>query len=165
LLIGIYLSFFDKKELTNGIDWFIPCAMNANENSPKADSRLSRIKIVSRIARLIVFCFFVFTICFLLKVVFGLFRERDSNILTHEFLLIILQGVLCVWYWKLAQLFRLYENGLIFAAETIRCIKFLGLLCAVDWDSGGLFAGLTLIFVAWLLKEAQELQEEQELTV
>jgi len=33
------------------------------------------------------------------------------------------------------------------------------------WDSGGLFAGLTLIFVAWLLKEAQELQEEQELTV
>jgi hypothetical protein len=33
------------------------------------------------------------------------------------------------------------------------------------WDSGGLFAGLILIFVAWLLKEAQELQEEQELTV
>jgi hypothetical protein len=22
--------FFDKKDLTNGIDWFIPCAMNAN---------------------------------------------------------------------------------------------------------------------------------------
>jgi hypothetical protein len=35
-----------------------------------------------------------------------------------------------------------------------------------SWDfSGGLFAGLTLIFVAWLLKEAQELQYEQELTV
>jgi Protein of unknown function (DUF2975) len=33
------------------------------------------------------------------------------------------------------------------------------------WDCGGLFAGLTLVFVAWLLKEAQELQEEQELTV
>jgi hypothetical protein len=33
------------------------------------------------------------------------------------------------------------------------------------WNSGGLFVGLTLIFVAWLLKEAQELQEEQELTV
>ena len=33
------------------------------------------------------------------------------------------------------------------------------------WDSGGLFTGLILIFVAWLLKEAQELQEEQELTV
>jgi len=33
------------------------------------------------------------------------------------------------------------------------------------WDSAGLFAGLTLVFVAWLLKEAQELQEEQALTV
>jgi hypothetical protein len=34
------------------------------------------------------------------------------------------------------------------------------------WDfSGNLFAGMTLIFVAWLLKEAQELQQEQELTV
>jgi hypothetical protein len=31
--------------------------------------------------------------------------------------------------------------------------------------SSGLFAGLILIFVSWLLKEAQELQEEQELTV
>jgi hypothetical protein len=34
-----------------------------------------------------------------------------------------------------------------------------------DWNFGSLFAGLVLIFVAWLLKEAQELQEEQELTV
>jgi Protein of unknown function (DUF2975) len=33
------------------------------------------------------------------------------------------------------------------------------------WGGANLFAGLTLIFVAWLLKEAQELQEEQELTV
>ena len=33
------------------------------------------------------------------------------------------------------------------------------------WNSGGIFAGLALIFVAWILKEAQELQEEQELTV
>jgi hypothetical protein len=30
---------------------------------------------------------------------------------------------------------------------------------------GSLFAGLVLMFVAWLLKEAQGLQEEQELTV
>ena len=33
------------------------------------------------------------------------------------------------------------------------------------WNISGLFAGLVFIFVAWLLKEAQELQEEQELTV
>jgi Protein of unknown function (DUF2975) len=32
-------------------------------------------------------------------------------------------------------------------------------------DSGGLFAALTLKFVAWFFRVAQELQEEQELTV
>lgn len=40
----------------------------------------------------------------------------------------------------------------------------------VDWsqvpiDWGWLFAGLTLKLFAWLFREAQELQEEQELTV
>ena len=33
----------------------------------------------------------------------------------------------------------------------------------MNW--GSLFAGLALMFFAWLLKEAQGLQEEQELTV
>lgn len=32
-------------------------------------------------------------------------------------------------------------------------------------DAGGLFAALTLKFVAWFFREAQQLQEEQELTV
>jgi hypothetical protein len=41
--------------------------------------------------------------------------------------------ILCVWYWKLAQLFHYYERGLIFAVKTIRCIKFLGLLCVINW--------------------------------
>jgi hypothetical protein len=39
----------------------------------------------------------------------------------------------------------------------------LGIWNFVNFSS--LFAGLLLMFVAWLLKEAQELQEEQELTV
>jgi hypothetical protein len=43
----------------------------------------------------------------------------------------IYQIVLCFWYWKLAQLFRLYERGQIFAAETIYSIKKLGLICLV----------------------------------
>jgi len=33
------------------------------------------------------------------------------------------------------------------------------------FDSGSLSAGLILVFFAWLLKEAQKLQEEQALTV
>ncbi len=35
----------------------------------------------------------------------------------------------------------------------------------MDYSFGQLFASLTVIFVAWLLKEAQELQVEQSLTV
>jgi hypothetical protein len=42
----------------------------------------------------------------------------------------------CVWYWKLARLFRFYERGLIFAAEAIRTIRILGLLCVVGWALG-----------------------------
>jgi hypothetical protein len=38
-------------------------------------------------------------------------------------------------------------------------------MTTAPYFGGGFFAGLTLIFVAWLLKEAQELQEEQALTV
>ena len=41
--------------------------------------------------------------------------------------------LLLFWFWKLAQLFRFYERGQIFAAETIRCIKVLGLICLVGW--------------------------------
>jgi hypothetical protein len=42
-------------------------------------------------------------------------------------------------------------------------IPDLGIWNTVNF--GSLFAGLAFMFVAWLLKEAQELQEEQELTV
>jgi len=35
----------------------------------------------------------------------------------------------------------------------------------MSWGSGSMLAGMALVFVAWLLKEAQGLQEEQELTV
>jgi hypothetical protein len=35
----------------------------------------------------------------------------------------------------------------------------------LEFGFGQLFASLTIIFVAWLLQEAQQLQEEQQLTV
>ena len=46
---------------------------------------------------------------------------------------VLLTVVLGFWYWNLAKLFRFYERGLIFSAETIHCIKTLGLLCALNW--------------------------------
>jgi hypothetical protein len=96
---------------------------------------------------------------------------------------------MCVFYFivnlKLFRFFDRLKNGHLFDAQTVKNLDaagkwwivlwlYTGLFDSVrnelfqtktTWDAGGLFAGLALIFVAWLLKEAQELQEEQELTV
>jgi hypothetical protein len=54
-------------------------------------------------------------------------------------------------YWLADFLFGIVGNG---------CFE-----TKMTFASGQLFASLIVIFVAWLMKEAQELQEEQELTV
>ena len=54
-------------------------------------------------------------------------------------------------YWVFDWLFAFVGNG------------WLG--TKMDYSFGQLFASMTVIFVAWLLKEAQELQAEQSLTV
>ena len=89
---------------------------------------------------------------------------------------------------KLFRFFDRLKNGHLFDAQTVGNLDNAGRWWVALWffetlffgishtfiqftnanplDFGsGLFAGLTLIFVAWLLKEAQELQQEQELTV
>jgi hypothetical protein len=37
--------------------------------------------------------------------------------------------------------------------------------CSIPLTGGGIFSGLIILFMAWLFREAQELQEEQDLTV
>jgi hypothetical protein len=106
--------------------------MNANEISPKANARLNRIKIVSRIAKWIVLAFLLYSIGFFLLFSSWPAASLKGNVWRTLFMAMF-QVVLWLWYWKLARLFDFYERGLIFAAETIRCIKFLGLLCAVGW--------------------------------
>jgi hypothetical protein len=94
---------------------------------------------------------------------------------------------------KLFRFFDRLKNGHFFDAQTVGQLDAAGKWWIVlwlydvlfhevrlgvfqivdDWNPtsfdllnfGSLFAGLVLVFVAWLLKEAQELQEEQELTV
>jgi hypothetical protein len=96
---------------------------------------------------------------------------------------------------KLFQFFDRLKDGHLFDAKTVGNLDAAGAWWIVlwlydllfhevrltvfqisdDWNSGssvwnllnwgGLFAGLALMFAAWLLKEAQELQAEQELTV
>lgn len=83
------------------------------------------------------------------------------------------------------QLFRFFDrlqSGALFDAQTVSHLAAAGKWLVVLWlfevlhqilqspsgsigDSGSLLAGLILIFFAWLLREAQDLQAEQELTV
>ena len=87
--------------------------------------------------------------------------------------------------WQLFRFFDRLKTGHFFDAQTVRHLDaagkwwivlwlFQGLFYQIEYQffghamvlgGSGLFAGLILIFVSWLLKEAQELQEEQELTV
>ena len=102
--------------------------MNTTEISPKANARLNRIKIVSRIVRYVILANIILNLGFWLFYVSPL-----SGDLGRSVLFIMLEILVCIWFWKLAQLFHYYERGLIFASETIRCIKTLGLLCVINW--------------------------------
>jgi len=87
-----------------------------------------------------------------------------------------------------SRLFRFFgrlKNGYLFDRETVGYLDSAGKWWIGAWlysdmltflirhwvfqpqdlNFGGLSAGLILLFVAWMLKEAQGLQEEQELTV
>ena len=98
-------------------------------------------------------------------------------------------ALMCVFYFMVnLKLFRFFErlmNGCLFDLQTVNYLAAAGKWCIglwcynglfygirylcfqvkMTWDFSVLFSALTLIFVAWLLKEAQGLQEEQELTV
>src|ERR1700679_970591 len=101
--------------------------MNAKEILPKVEVRLQRIKFVSQIAKYICFGFLLFSIGFNLL----FFAPRGA--VWRELLLAGFQIILWAWYWKLSRVFRFYERGMIFAAETIRSIKTLGLLWVMGW--------------------------------
>ena len=106
--------------------------MSANEISPTVNPRLNKIRTVSRFVKWAIFALGSFSIVFLL-LFFGSSSPR-ANIWRALFMMSFLI-VLCIWYWKLTRLFHFYEQGLIFAAETIRCIKLLGIL----WLIGSVF--------------------------
>jgi hypothetical protein len=95
LLNENFLLFFDKKDLTNGIDWFIPCAMNANEISPKANPRLNRIRTVSRIVKWAIFALGSFSIVFVVVFSYGSFPKNN---IWNALFLFSFQIVICLWY-------------------------------------------------------------------
>jgi hypothetical protein len=116
--------------------------MNANQAAAAGNARLQQIRNVSRAAKWLVLLFLAFMIGFMVLMtsqpLFALLRANGQKSQTHSFsdgfavwralVLFGYQLVLCAWYWKLSRLFNCYEQGKIFAAETISCIKVLGAL-------------------------------------
>jgi hypothetical protein len=173
---------------------------NANEISPKTNARLNRVQKVSKCIRL----FLQYGIP-LIFVTYGIF---DYLVILHkvvlseashpsapdsepypgafEFCCALNLIVYLFWYRTALKLFRFFEKGVLFTAETVRCIQILGgIYCARSlldlslyfiiapslanqWLGAGfddLFTGLLIIFIGWLIDEARKIQEEQELTV
>jgi hypothetical protein len=106
-----------------------------NPETKPVSPRLQRIQLVSRIVRYAILGCLILAVVPFLFIFFWWTPPPSWSIshLLHPLLMIPTQAVLCLWYWKLAKLFHFYERGLIFAAETIRCIQTLGILCVINW--------------------------------
>ncbi len=145
--------------------------MIANNNASNSLARLNRIKVVSRVARFVILGFLLFTGWMLVRtLVFTPMLQWFngavpspwsaepgrwtvcSKLLSFGFAI-----ALCVWYWKLAQLFGFYERGLIFGGKTIRCIKMLGLVIAAGWLME------TASQLSWLMETASHLLPHDQL--
>ena len=94
-------------------------------------------------------------------------------------------AVFFFWFCTILKLLGFFEKGILFTAETVRCLQILGGIYILKFmlqltlyvlmfpDSGqvltvgtsGLFAGMLIIFIGWLIDEARKIREEQELTV
>jgi hypothetical protein len=124
LLKANYLSFFDKKDLTNGIDGFILCAMNANEISPKANFRMNRIQKIGALLRTFFFIaalfFWVLGICYIL---FSILNPNNF-VETWRFFFFVYAAE-CVLAYKL---FSIYARGDLFAADAVRYVRGIGVV-------------------------------------
>ena len=144
------LSFLDKKDLTNGIDWFIPCAMNANEISPKANARLNRIKLIARILKIFVAVYTLTILATLVGVTLGLvsflpdnFQIRVSPHHSYGWSANVSNGMIDAPVIKLAlylfygfilfKLLTLYETGKLFTLKNVFYIRILGYAVLIEW--------------------------------
>jgi hypothetical protein len=92
--------------------------------------------------------------------------------------------VFVLWFRTILKLLGFFGKGVLFTAETVRCLQVLGgiyilkfVLQMTLWlisfpdnqvltvGTSGLFAGLLIVFIGWLIDEARKIREEQELTV
>lgn len=180
--------------------WAAPQASaDTSKISSKGGSRLDRIRQISKCVRLIlqfgiplwvIFYLTVFSLLPSYGIKTPFFSIQASKAHAHDTSAIfpiygaLLLIVFLFWYRTVIRLFGFFEKGVLFTAETVRCIQLLGgiyiarfflalavkfLLPGEEWVGAGmnnsLFIGFFMIFIGWLIDEARKIQEEQELTV
>jgi len=125
-----------------------------NVGTTSTGARFQRIQSISRMVKipmLVMFLYFSWILLIQIKetgpALFQLLADLSTGVPIHIRLVDLIGHLieapgytvlLVIWYWKLAKLFRSYERGVIFASETVRCVKILGLLCAAQWLLGAI---------------------------
>jgi hypothetical protein len=151
----------------------------------------TKIVKVSEVLRIILFCgfplwAFEFYACLMPWLTVYPTMQHLYPIQAYVWSGVILQPILeFIVNLKLFQFFSRLKKGFLFDAQTVGYLRaagnwwliywiyqtlFLGgrtlfFGVAMNWDWSCLFGALALVFVAWFFREAQGLQEEQELTV
>ena len=151
LLKANYLSFFDKKDLTDEIGGFILRAMNATVIAPKIkNARLNRIHIASLIFRVLNGIGFLLIVYGVPAIWLGwpppypgTFKIVISENHIYTSFADMPQAVLALWLVKMGllmacmavfdRLFRLYGKGILFSARNITYIRFQGYYLILDW--------------------------------
>jgi hypothetical protein len=137
LLIAFYLSFVDKKGLTNEIVWNIFRAMNANEIVLKTNPRLSRIKKVSGIFKWMFFVVALFTTFIGLGIAVQILTGHRFEYVLNSHAEVIRELIgswaeagcriaeaVCAWF--CFQLFGLYSRGELFTSKIVYYIRWVG---------------------------------------
>ena len=177
--------------------------MNAKESSSEVNFRMNRIQRVSKYIRLfLLYGIPALIICFFASGFLVSKSWLDNQLQTPEGVAatklmetakahqaaVVLENIFSLvvflfWYRTALKLFGYFERGILFTAETVRCIQILGGVYIMkfvvrlsfsfflpadlypDIGLNALFAGLLIIFIGWLIDEARKIREEQELTV
>ena len=177
--------------------------MNVNEITPKTNARMNRIQKVSKCIRLFLqygipllivgtLGFSVLAAKHIINLPQPAHPAAGSDAATHAVPVALwgtLWGILTLivyffWYRTALKLFGFFEKGILFTAETVRCIQIMGVIYFVrflvqlillavptpenNWRTmnfSDLFTSFLIIFIGWLIDEARKIREEQELTV
>lgn len=179
--------------------------MNANEITPKINTRMNRIQKASKGIRLILqyglpVLILIPMLVIVLLPTYGITAPREYLLkLSHsttptdktaahspnQFLMIANLVIFGFAFRTGLKLLRLFEKGILFHRETVRCIKILGGLTIISGvielifqialpnpegrmmitGFGNFFEGFFIFFIAWIMDEGRKIQEEQELTV